>query len=219
MQKLEWAIWFSQVPFDSLREGDWVNLRQDLYEFVSGAPDVASSLKSVTAGLGTWTEDREKLLSSENISTAQASLKKWFQSLAENRVFSMRPSVKMAGMMIRPVGASGYTIEMSPYQWQDRLYWALGHHLQLSRIIPGQIRICPECGRVFLRRKKPPTGVVIHCRHGCAQLAATRRYRDKKREQLKQKERERSRRRHVEKQRRRHGAKVKVDQRPRKRSP
>ena len=211
---LERAVWFSQVPFNSLRDGDWLNLRQDLHEFVAGAPDVVRSLRSSVVGLGTWAEDR-KVLSQENISTAQASLKKWFKGLAEKQAFNARPSVKMASMMIRPV-SDGYIFEVSPNQWEDKLYSALGHHLQLSRIAPGQIRICPECDRIFLRRKKPPVGVKPHCSHKCAQQAATRRYRNKKKDEINVKERQRSHRRYVKKLQKSHGSNVKVASRPRK---
>ena len=214
IQMLEWAVWFSQVPFNNLREGDWVNLRQDLHKFVSGAPDAVRSLRSLVAGLGTWAEGR-KLLSQENISTAQASLKKWFRSLAENRAFTIRPSVKKAAMMIRPV-SDGYIFEVSPSQWQDKLYSALGHRLQLSRIAPGQIRICPECNRIFLRRKKPPVGLIPHCSHKCAQQAATRRYRNKKKDKINAKEGQRSHGRYVKKLQKSHGPNVKGTRKPRK---
>ena len=210
IQMLERAVWFSQVPFNNLREGDWVNLRQDLHEFVSGAPDVVRSL----VGSGTWSEKR-KLLSQEDISTAQANLKKWLRRLAENKAFTARPSVKSAAMMIRQV-SDGYIFEVSPNQWEDKLYSALGHHLQLSRITPGQIRICPECDRIFLRRKKPPVGVKPHCSHRCAQQAATRRYRNKKKEEINAKERQRNHGRYVKKLQKSHGSNVKVTRRPRK---
>src|SRR5215510_9386605 len=34
IKNLEWAIWFSQADLSSLREGDWINLKEDLYDFI-----------------------------------------------------------------------------------------------------------------------------------------------------------------------------------------
>src|SRR5262245_50702751 len=33
IKKLEWAIWLSQVKLQELREGDWLNLREELHDF------------------------------------------------------------------------------------------------------------------------------------------------------------------------------------------
>ena len=38
IKKLNWAIWMSQVNLDTLREGDWLNLKQDLYGFMEFTP-------------------------------------------------------------------------------------------------------------------------------------------------------------------------------------
>jgi hypothetical protein len=88
-------------------------------------------------------------------------------------------------------------------------------YLVASGIAGEQIRSCPDCKQIFLIKQKPRNDKSYHCSTRCAQLAATRAYRERNRKALEAKERERSHRRYAAKQRRKHGPRVKVQRRRR----
>src|SRR5262249_13773989 len=42
LKKLEWAVWFAQAKLDGFREGDWLNLKEDLYRYCN-VPDTGET--------------------------------------------------------------------------------------------------------------------------------------------------------------------------------
>src|SRR5262245_22340730 len=109
-----------------------------------------------------------------------------------------------------------------PLYFDDSLANRVAARFQLYLVAAGvdksQIRPCPECKRIFLAKIKPQPEKIYYCTHRCAQIVASRAYRERNKSKLKLRERERKRRRYVEEQRRKHGPKVKVERRPRKQS-
>ena len=105
---------------------------------------------------------------------------------------------------------------------EDWLAHKVGARFQLYLVASGveksQIRPCAECKRIFLAKIKPQPEKIYYCTHRCAQIVASRAYRERNKNKLKPRERERKRRRYVEEQRRKHGPIVKVERRLRKQS-
>src|SRR5262245_37956031 len=222
VKKLECAMWLSQLDLQELRQGDWMNLAGELRDFVEGSGGL-TDLDEATANVY-GLESLQK-----RIGSVQAGLKDHFEKLASMGTFH----VMRAGQSPtrKKLSAISFLIdgriqveafEGEPYRLLTKTNTittqagaALVSYLVSSGIVAGQIRKCPTCGRIFLLKRKPRGDVLFHCSLKCSRLAATRRYREKKVDELKAKERERSHRRYVTKQRQKYGPKVRVERRPR----
>jgi len=261
IKNLEWAIWFSQADVSSLRAGDWINLKEDLYDFID--IDRVKTAQNIVAMFSqTKPEDYIAEVKKDfcdsttetDIVAIQGELKKrllgfaYFQGEDEGELLR-----RMRHLVVNPGSAQEKPV-MSPRQYipitdgsigvqgfrpnepfwqllsfgqqpnlQAKVDLALFRRLVSSGILRSQLRICPECRRIFLIHRKPRTDMAFQCSIRCSRNAATRRYRERlakqNSEEVRSKERERSHRRHVEKQRRKHGPHVKVERRPRKQTP
>jgi hypothetical protein len=232
IRRLEWAIWLSQVNLNGFRDGDWLNLQQDFREHI------ASSFSASIAGVVPIPQEHvdELVVSSLATKAKQGELEKLQRSIkedlkkiaysGENEPSDLLPvttfPIEEASIVVEgyspnePFKLSISTQAGTGFMIQRVLY----EDLVGSRIIRGQLRICPVCQAVFLIKRKPRADKHLHCSLKCSRLAATRRYRKKQAEkygeQVKAKERERSHRRHVTRQQKRFpGRKVKVQRRPR----
>jgi hypothetical protein len=248
IKNLEWAIWFCQVDLSGLRGGDWINLKEDLYDFVDiDRAKAASSLSLMFPA--TKYEDYESEVKKEfcdkttetDIVKIQGELKKrllgFAYSKGENETELLRrvghrgviSTVQDIPITNGKIGVQGFKpnepfLQILSFGHQPNLQakvdLALFRRLVFSGILRSQLRICPECERIFLIRRKPRTDMTFQCSIRCSRNAATRRYRERltkeNSEQVRSKERERSHHRHVEKQRRKYGPNVKVERRPRK---
>jgi len=223
IEKVNWAIWFCQVDLDTLREGDLLNLKQDLYGFVY--PSWLSYDEKDKQQLQEWLD--KKL--GETIPKVQARLKDYIEAVinggTEKRgTFAniIAPGSSVQIPITGYIGLHGFPdLPFSQVFRSDnmgrRVELAVGTHLVQSGIIGSQIRICPTCHRIFLSRRKPRADKKSHCSVRCSQLVATHRYRKKNKKGLRLKEKQRSRRRYEEKVRGQPGkAKVKIARRPRK---
>src|SRR5262249_18718324 len=61
------------------------------------------------------------------------------------------------------------------------VYSALASHIIASGIVGGQIRSCPECGRLFLLKLNPQANREFHCSTPCTNRATFRRFIEKQR--------------------------------------
>src|SRR5690242_20438282 len=69
IKDIEWAILLSQRNLSELREGDWLNLREELYEFLQAQEDRKSFFEKATR---------------ETIGKIQQELKTRFEQCADN---------------------------------------------------------------------------------------------------------------------------------------
>ena len=237
IKQLEWVIWFSQADLDGFREGDWINLIGDLRSFVfhSTAPTGhgylgTSRLVSLRRKGGVY---QHRNPTKEEITGIQK------QVLEDLRNLSVNVKVPQHHTITRPIervaiAVEGFNPDADPFMYaldlgenqgegyyvqesEARVRAALFEYLVGSRILRGQLRVCPDCSRLFLLRRKPRPDMTFHCSLKCSRLAATRAYRQKNEGKLKPKERERSHRRYEQKVRQKPGhAHSKVTRRPRK---
>jgi hypothetical protein len=204
-------IWFCQADLKGFRQGDWLNAHDSMYDFENfgdphaplhrGGFDIAVTFKSLIA--------------------FQPMVLKVLRKLAIDP--QKQNSDEQYGPLIDAmvtVGAFGTDepfeeITDSAMDLTVGGYLALYRHLVSSGIVRGQLRVCPQCQRIFLAKRRPRSDVTLHCSLRCSRLAATHRYRTRQKEQLKVKERERSHDRYVRKKRAKYPA-VPVPRRPRK---
>jgi hypothetical protein len=235
IKQLEWAIWFSQVDLDALREGDWINLEKDLswFMFKSNSPSEKGLLGRTSRRTLIWPRPHASRLRNptrEEIRGLQSVLSTDVKKLA---FYPLGPGVAIA----RPIANVSLSVEIrSPtvtsfrYAYDDiegvkegfqvttasTFRLAFFEYLVRSGILGSQLRYCPKCRRIFLLKRKPRSDKEFYCSLRCSRLAATHAYRKRKAEELKAKERERSHRRHVTRQQKRFpGKRVKVQRRPR----
>jgi hypothetical protein len=210
IKRLEWFICFCQADLMAFSEGDWLNTLDSMYDFVDFR-DPHSPLDKSFYGYAM----------PDNLLDFQPRVLKVLRKLA---VDPKQPKVdEQYGPVIEAIVTCGAYGADQPFEHITDAsmeltvigYLALYRHLVSSEIVRGQLRICPQCDRVFLSRRRPRADITLHCSLKCSRLAATHRYRVKQKQKLKVKERERGHERYVAKQRRRWGAKTKVERRPR----
>jgi hypothetical protein len=178
-RQLEWALSFSRLNLAGLSKDQLQRLDYELVTFIQkGGGDFVPSFlpKGFFARFQTGIENRFKDLA----------------KLARVRVVGdtgiERPRVSSASFPV--TGAFDIVaIEGEPYRQkikarghETKVYAALASHLLASGIVAGQIRGCPECGRVFLLKLKPQPGREFHCSTKCTNRATFRRYKDKRAE-------------------------------------
>lgn len=243
LKRLELAVWFSQVDLKTFREGDWVNLVDDLNDFVfrSNAPSEkgllgASRLISLH---GTGRVQQLRNSTRKEIESIQAVLLEDLKALAFDpqtpRQYARTSPIKGVSIAVE-----GFNPHLQPFMYAldlgsegpkdgysvtttTRVRAAFFEYLTTSGVLRGQLRVCPECRRIFLVKRRPRSDLELHCSLRCSRLAATRRYRKKlmkeKGEEVRAKERERSHRRYKERVRQKPGhALSKVERKPRRAS-
>ena len=98
------------------------------------------------------------------------------------------------------------------------------HNLLLAKCITIGCTESPKspapCRRIFLSKRRPRADKHLHCSLKCSRLAATHRYRERQREELRSKEQGKKLpyNRYAAKLRLKLGAKTKVERRPRART-
>jgi hypothetical protein len=237
IKQLEWAVWFCQVDLKTLTEGDWINLNDNLVSFLfhsnarvgKGILGI-SRLINLKGGGG-----RIRTSTREEIEKLQRALSNDLKALAYD------PSIPRSSRMTNPISDVSLVVEargpvsLTPFSYgldlgghvqggynatnEMRVRAAFFEYLVRSGILGQQLRICPECKRIFILKRRPRVDMEFHCSLRCSRLAATRRYREKLSKKdsgvVRAKERERSHGRYVAKQQRKYGPNVKVDRRPR----
>jgi hypothetical protein len=213
IKRLEWMIWFCQADLKTFSQGDWLNAADSMYDFADfGDPD--SPLH----------QEFYRYARAKDMVDFQPRVSKVLRRLA---VDPQQPNADDEyGPLINAqvtIGAFGADqpfeqITESTLELTILGYLALFRHLVASEIVRGQLRVCPQCKRLFLSRRRPRADKTLHCSLRCSRLAATHRYRERQREELKRKERDRSHSRYAKSQKRKLGRGTKVGRRPRKKS-
>jgi predicted RNA-binding Zn ribbon-like protein len=213
IKKLEQAISLSQKSLQDLREGDWLNLREELYEFVYD-PDPK-------APADYQKEIFFKKATLESVRAIQQELKSQFDQCAETYTTWKKEGLSSEatfGINFDVTKAKAHLIAGTPdFLFQQRIscedlktevLLKLANVLVVSGVMISQIRRCPnaDCGRLFLLKMKPREDRNFHCGHRCAVLAATRRYRENRKDKLRAKDRDR----YSKKQKQRFGVRTKV---------
>ncbi len=230
IKKLEWAIWLSQANFEGFTEGDWLKLKEGLYDFIYW--------KELSETLFTENDRKEP----EILSSLPLKKEEFFQTVTHEQLREIQNYVRT--MLVRKAKSGGrgfYSVfgretnfAFGTYEASQPFVWmvlpgdhrvagqfALGMHLVGSGITGEQIRSCPQCQRLFLLKRKPRKDRTFYCSSKCAVNTATKRYREKlkkeKAEEIKLKDRRRSRRRYETKIRAKPGhSKSKIAKKPRK---
>jgi len=245
VEKVGWAILMSQSNLDEYRDGDWLNLKEELYNFTywpvkevqvvkdSETPSrkkylltlksVRVSRKGLTLQLPTWTrQDFIRLVTKHDLEKLQTSFRACFEALARGTNFTLVQSRRVS-ISIYPNSSNNKINRLYEFEAANNegnyihaAKSSLMEHLCESRITMNQIRFCSHCGKLFLAKRKPRADRNLHCSLRCTGNAATRAYRQRKEEELKLRERKRNRRRYVERQQKKYGPRVKVVRRPRK---
>ena len=205
IQKLQWAVSFSQGNLDGFREGDWLNAKEELYDFLYEAAlfeavKAYRKKKSTKASASRHSEQDEPDLPDskqefvndvepQELREIQREMVRLLRGLASNddgREFMTDPIVipKVELLVVN----QGPSNPFSPmFLIDDRKALAgfnLIFYLAASGLTNQQLRTCPECKRVFVARRKPRAGETSHCSLRCARLAATRRYRTEQQRKL-----------------------------------
>lgn len=219
-EKLEWAIWLAQIDLHTLREGDWLNIGGDLKQFIEGSGGITDVEEATTVFYGM---NRVQL-----VRKVQKELKTHFERLASlselnvmgsgsgptRKKYSCISFMVNGRVQVEAFEGQLYHLRTKQTEIADQASFALASYLVSAGIIAGQIRKCPTCGRIFLLKRKPRNDLEFHCSLKCSRLAATRRYRKNKGDELLAKERERKHQEYKKKQQMKFG-KVKVQRRPR----
>lgn len=213
VEQVAWAIRFAEMDLTHLREGDRVNLQEDLLEFLNpGAADLKAETEGAYIPPPTMAQAKKVQ------SVLKDALRKLVLDLKSEREIAVFPGwTRLKGSFCFVSHASEPFTGSYQLDGDEALtLMNLAQNLIESGIRGDQIRRCPECERTFLVRRKPRRDVTLHCSLRCSRNAATRRYRQKNGENIKVNERERSHRRYAKKQQRKHGSRVKIARRPRK---
>jgi len=239
IKNLEWAILLSRTNLDGCTEGDWLNLKEGLYDFIYW---MAESREVVIKQIGGGKKDLVKIrptkgvifppmprstffdyVSKEGLMKLRANFQLFFENVARGIVV-YKCQIRDVSFWIsanKPTGHFIRYIILGPSQMEEQYIpvaqISLGDHLTESGIMPDQIRLCPECNRLFMLKMRPRKDRNFYCSLMCTRNAATRAYRKRKAEELKLKEGERSHRRYKQRVRQQPGhARSKVVRRPRK---
>lgn len=191
IEKIEWAISFSQKDLKGLREGDWLNLKDELYEFLHGLDpwhhigrkwDHAIVLKHIP---------KPQFIKNTTIADVEE-IKKVLSI-----IFKLILHVTGAVSPIYTKKAHIFLVSMSPtspFTWRTYVdndllaaKMNLGDYLDGSEITQEQIRICPECDRYFLLKRKPRKDKTFYCSVRCANNASTRAHRERQAKRSKMK--------------------------------
>lgn len=172
IEMLKNAVSLSQLNLDTLREGDLLNLKEDLYDLTG------------RGWMGDHKEQFLRRLTVEKIGTIQAKFRDCFESLANgNKSVSWKIDTPMK------LAFEAYSEKVNePFEYEimapDPVHAAgvsLVFLLIRSGVTPERFRKCPECGSLFLLLRKPDKRN-FYCSQRCAGRAATRSSRRGKRE-------------------------------------
>ena len=187
LRQLEWALSFAQTDFDSLDQDEVKRLAYELATFVRKAIGIGY-------GVGVGYSEPSMGKAEKRLRLLQAGLKERLGDLAKMHPVRVadRDGIKDSHFSSTLLQADGSiqlaAIEGDAYRQmvQSRkveilVYSALASHIIASGIVGGQIRSCPECGRLFLLKLKPQPNREFHCSTPCTNRATFRRFIKKQR--------------------------------------
>jgi len=161
--RLQFALAFAELELDTLREGDWLNLRDDMRTF-AWLGEGEQTLEDL-GGVITFPVDRPlpQDLTKDNIRALQREAKNCFFSIATFqrplRFHYLRDGSRDGGVLAYMGNA--------PDMFLIRLVHLLG--------TADRIRTCPECNKLFLKIRKQK-----YCSRTCVNKANQRDWRERK---------------------------------------
>jgi hypothetical protein len=198
---LKWAILFCRRDLESLREGDWLNLREDLYEFIAGTS--IPQPKSPFWAMVLPPLEKPKFVAAmtpEKVKDIQRALRTDVECIVNERsdsgMVNLTPKgIEFSFAWFGPETPFVQLVQERDERMASRL--ALGLHLVQGIVTRDQFRKCPPgCGNLFLIERKPRADRNYYCSPRCARNAASKAYRRNKKEELKSAERARSKKRY-----------------------
>ena len=183
IELLENAIRLSQVDLEKLRQGDLMNIREELLELTLVKPQINAQkdfinsltidrLNSIKKELGNIFQAISSASSSDPIKIDFEYNKK--PTDVRFSIFSPHPSEPFRELIY---------IENQ----MDLIAISLLARLKDSKVTPNQIRRCPECSTIFLLKRKPDKNRNFYCSSKCASRAGTRAHRGRDKKELKRK--------------------------------
>lgn len=188
--RLRFAVRFAQMDFDTLRAGDWLNLREDFIGFLMmtpGQPYITTPVTSI-ATPETSPEVFQPLISMgmvgipdgesspedfslNDFRALQADVRQWLSSLSYTQSPGeawLPPAIPLQGRVALSQPASQVHAPL-----RDLFLWHL--FLLLLQEPPDRIRCCPECETIFYRVKKQ-----AYCSRTCGNRVTQRRWRERR---------------------------------------
>jgi hypothetical protein len=232
-ERLKFAVQFSQLDLDNLRPGDWMNLRDDLVQFIFGpharwvqefkeldevikqSPhDVQAQDRVMLRHL----REPKRLLPplpneypEDDFRSLQEDVRMLLRSLVGRRDQTLRGirsvpiAVYVTVLIVPPMEGKPERRMLTPTgPTRDVFLWILSHLLEQGPTNP--IRKCPECDTIFYRIRKQQ-----YCSRTCVTRAGMRKWRQT--ETGKRYERARSQTRYEAQAKRRTSLSVKVGRR------
>lgn len=190
--RARWVIQFAQMDLDTLRPGDWVNLREDIHQFahlVPGHYQLAGKLRSATDphtgasflhrvspaiayGIHGILDGDTAVLTDDDIRAIQPRVLAWLRALTtppEPRVARPFNFVPFQGRV--DMGFEG--IPFVAATAHDLFWWHL-LVLILSEQPGRHILRCPECDTIFYRVQKQ-----AYCSRTCSNRVMQKRFRER----------------------------------------
>jgi uncharacterized C2H2 Zn-finger protein len=185
---LRFAVGFATMKLDQLREGDWLNLREDLTRFATlrGRPKEEADEDAQVFGVAAWPLPGHTITVTFNHDTIRALQEDVHHFLHYSLEIQAYDDALQRGEDIKPPARTLPEIRVIPWlDWpkgptQDAALFVHGdlRDLFLLRLVfllqrdASHIRRCPECGSIFYRVRKQE-----YCTRRCTNRANMRAWR------------------------------------------
>ena len=218
---VDFAISLSQMALNTLTAGAWVEIKDKLYEFLSDELiwSFASRAQPFTTddfvvlsrviGASTLIDDMDNVVDDpEELWGALPTTRRvWRRTVSRSDVMVFQDAFASCLTAMQPGSDFREDTECTDLFYFD--HWEFARYLpdrQIARLAASRlhfyilasgigedrIRVCPTCNLKFLAKRKPIKDKDTHCSPRCAQNAATKAYRRRNRDVLREKERKRS---------------------------
>lgn len=156
---LKWLVRLANTDVRQLREGDLLNLQEDLREFFS---------------LGALVQGKYPLPSVAELETAQKTIAKHLHELMEEGRTDIGPFGSTTVALRRPVlGSEGQPVFISMIFPTEPQHYLIQEFAKLLCQYGSLISKCPHCGQIFLKLRTK----ALYCSRNCQSVAAMRKIR------------------------------------------
>jgi hypothetical protein len=186
LQRVNWAIEFSETDLSSLGASELDNLRLKLFEFISDSHLQKGGIANDGQRLDVSPLPLKEflpLMTGHRLKQIRDDLKKALAQFADESFFSIKPTTEKSGAAWISWGSFTpgnrfFRFVNVPGDPATQTLVALGLHVEQSNLTAERIRRCPRCSTIFVRERKPKEGEPNqYCRRACAQAAANAAYR------------------------------------------
>ena len=178
LERLSFAVRFAQMDLSAMREGDWLNLREDFLAFLgqSGNPDRWLSISDV-GGLVT-TKDEEPFpqhFSEQDFQILQYEVQTIVHAAAGDNMGESPSTIPVRSWLeVQPLDgrvfpSGGYITQILGATRDQFLFILLD---ALRQEPPDRILRCPECQTLFVRAYTQ-----VYCSRRCTNRASVRQWR------------------------------------------